>query len=162
MVSRILCAVLVLLMAGCTTVSPEQRAQACGGTDWVRFGVNDGKLGVPIGARASLFEECAGVGKPVDQTAYRAGRAEGLVDYCTVETGYRVGYSGRRYYRVCPPALEADFLQGFGRGRSEAPRYAAYPSIGVGIGVGVGRYRYRHPGPYTPPYWCGFWFPGCR
>lgn len=160
MVSRFLPAILLpAILAGCVSQTPEQRASACRNTDWQRFGVNDGKLGVPVSNRAILFDDCARVGQPADQEAYRAGRAEGLAQYCTVENGYRVGYEGRRYHRVCPPEIEPDFLQGFGRGRNEMPRYAVYPRFGIGIGVG--RYWGRHPGPHTPPYWCGYWFPGC-
>lgn len=159
MISRLLPCLILLLLAACVSMTPEQRANACRSTDWQRFGLNDGKLGVPASARATAFDDCAAAGRPADREAYRSGRAQGLAQYCTVENGYRAGRAGRRYHRVCPPDVEPDFLQGFDRGRKEAPRYAVYPRFGIGIGVG--RYWGRQPGPYTPPYWCGFWFPNC-
>jgi hypothetical protein len=148
----------VALLAGCATMSPEQRAAACNAQDWQRYGLNDGKLGVPVSARLDEFQNCAEVGVPADVTAYEAGRKEGLVTYCTAENGFKVGYEGRRYANVCPPELEPDFLQGFKRGRNERPAYSIYPRIGVGVGYG-----YYYPGWYYPypPYWCGYWSPHC-
>lgn len=167
--------VAALLVSGCATVSPEQQANVCQSTDWQRYGVNDGRLGVPVEERRETFTACAEVGHPADMLAYETGRAQGLLSYCTAENGFKVGYEGRRYDRVCPPELEQDFVQGYNRGRRERPAYAVYPRIGVGIGssgrvrtgigvgVGLGGYwGHHHPDYYTPPYWCGFWFPGCR
>ena len=171
MLSRLLVVLYALLLTACATVSPAERAKSCSTTDWTRYGINDGKLGVPASARNGLFENCAEVGQPVDLAAYQAGRDKGLNDYCTAENGYRVGYEGRRYAKVCPPTTEPDFLQGFRRGRRERPAYLLYPRIGIGIGsggvrtgvgIGVGTFWGNHPGPHTPPYWCGYWFPNCR
>ena len=135
------------LMA-CTTISPEQRAEACASTDWERYGVNDGTLGVTTASRADEFQDCAAVGQPVDLAAYQAGRSEGLAKYCTAENGYQVGYNGRKYRNVCPPTLESDFLQGYEQGRKERPALALHPNFGIvigsggsvrtGIGIGIG------------------------
>jgi hypothetical protein len=154
------------LVAGCSTLSVEERTALCANSDWYRFGANDGRLGVPGPDRADTIADCAELGHPVDVAAYQRGRAEGLKEYCTVERGYAVGLSGRRYEHVCPPELEPDFLQGYAKGRDDRPGYAVYPSIGigvgsggwdgggVGIGVGIGGYHgfyddcyYRDPFP---------------
>lgn len=155
----------LLALAGCATMSVEERTALCVNSDWHRFGVNDGRLGVPASDRADTFADCAELGHPVDVAAYQGGRAEGLREYCTVETGYEVGYSGRRYEDVCPPELEPDFLQGYAEGRDDRPSYGIYPGIGIGIGsggvrtgvgvgIGIGGYRgfyddcyYRDPFP---------------
>ena len=130
-----------ILLSACATLQPEKVAEQCAATDWKRYGLNDGKLGVATETRASEFEDCATVGQPVNLAAYQAGRSEGLISYCTTENGYQVGYDGRRYDYVCPPTLEPDFLQGFDRGRKERPAVALYPRIGIGIGSGGGRIR---------------------
>lgn len=162
-----------LILSACTTLSPQERADACSRTDWRTYGENDGKLGVPTSARTEAFEDCAEVGQPVNLASYQAGRAAGLAEYCTATNGFRVGYEGLRYYNVCPPALEADFRQGYERGRRERPAIALYPSVGIGIGsgggvsggigigigsfsLGAGHYwhgRHRH----GPRYWPGFY-----
>ena len=160
-------------VAACATVSPEQRAAACAQTDWQRFGENDGRLGVATAERADDFEACAGVGEPADLTAYQTGRTKGLEAYCTAENGYVVGREGRGYDKVCPPATEPDFLQGYDRGRAERPAIALVPGIGIGIGsggvrtrigigIGLGRYhgsrhvfgRYGHPVHCTRSRYC--------
>lgn len=166
------------LLAGCTSVSPEQRAAACAETDWQRYGTNDGRLGVPIEQRGSLFEDCTRVGQPADIMAYEAGHVEGVQQYCTVEEGFEVGRQGRPYHDVCPPELEPDFLQGLAEGRRSHPNVGVYPGLGVGIGPGrvrsgvglglgfggspfYGGCDYRDPfpcgwrrgGPFGHPYW---------
>lgn len=141
---------LTAALSACATLSPEQRLAECNATNWQKFGVNDGRLGVPATDRSGTFSDCAEVGHTVDVAAYQAGRAEGLQVYCTVENGYQVGYEGRRYDNVCPPSSEIDFLQGYNRGREERPAVALSPSIGIGvgsgggvrIGVGVGLFNY--------------------
>lgn len=131
---------LVAVLSACATMSVEERAAVCAGTDWQQFGVNDGTLGVPSTDRSDKFAECSELGRPADLVAYNSGRVEGLASYCTVENGYRVGYEGRDYEQVCPGATEANFLQGFERGRAERPAFALSPRIGIGIGSG-GRTR---------------------
>jgi hypothetical protein len=156
------------LAAGCATLSVEERTALCTDSDWYRFGLNDGTLGVPSVERGEMFAECAEFGHPVDAVAYRTGRAEGLRAYCTVETGYDVGYRGRRYLDVCPPELEPDFLQGYAKGIDDRPGYGIYPGIGigvgsggvrtgVGVGIGIGGYGglYNHCS-YRSPFPCSF------
>ncbi len=154
----------LLGLAGCATMSVEERAAFCTNTDWQRYGVNDGRLGIPSSDRADLISDCAEIGHPLDVTAYQAGRAEGLREYCTVENGYQVGYIGQRYSQVCPPSLEADFLQGYAKGRDDRPGYAIYPNIGigigsggvstgVGIGIGVGGF---YNDCFYDPFYCGW------
>lgn len=127
----------LLGLAGCATVSPAERAAFCQAVDWREYGRNDGLLGVPAAERAELFADCSELGHAPDTQGYAAGRAEGLAEYCTLETGYEVGREGRRYRDVCPPELEIAFLQGYEEGRHERRRdYRHYPRFGFGFGFG--------------------------
>jgi len=139
--------------AACTTLTVEERTAACRATDWANYGQNDGILGVATGNRLKKFAECTEVGYPADIAAYQAGRAAGLKTYCTLENGYEVGYSDRRYRNVCPSELETAFLQGFEQGRKERPvRYSPYFGFGFGyysypyFGYGYRRHGHRHRG----------------
>ena len=127
-----------LLLAGCSGLSASERSAACGTTDWYGYGVTDGRLGVPERDRQDLFANCAEAGLPADLAAYRSGRAVGLAEFCTVQTGYEVGRDGRRYRDVCTGQAEIAFLQGYEQGRKARPRYRTGPSIGLGLGVGSG------------------------
>ncbi len=124
-------------LAGCASVSPEERAAFCRTVDWHEYGRNDGRLGIPSGERADVIAACEKAGLPADLAAYEAGRAEGLAAYCTVENGYEAGRQGRRYRGVCPPEREIGFLQGYEQGRTDRGRaYRAQPRFGFGIGIG--------------------------
>lgn len=126
---------LLVTLTACTTLTVEERSAACRATDWGSYGLNDGLLGVPANDRTKKFADCAELGYSVDVDAYQAGRTEGLLGYCTVKSGYDIGYEGRRYPKVCPPELEPSFRQGYERGLKERPAYF-YPYFGFGIGYG--------------------------
>ena len=145
-------AALLFTLGACTTATVAERTAACQATDWASYGENDGVLGVPAGQRDGRFTDCAELGHPADIAAYQAGRSRGLQTYCTLENGYEVGYSGRRYRNVCPKALEVSFLQGYEQGRRDRP-IAFYPSFGFGYGYG------RHHHPY---FWNRYYFPYYR
>lgn len=148
--------------AGCATLSVEERTAFCTNTDWYRYGVNDGTLGVPSSERGGMIADCAELGRPVDVIAYQAGRAEGLSEYCTVESGYEVGLSGRGYRNVCPPDLQPDFLQGYAQGDDERPDYWLSPGFGIGIGAGaigiggIGIGSFYDDCFYADPFYCGW------
>lgn len=126
---------IAFLLGACATASIEERTAACQATDWTSYGENDGLLGVAPDAREKKFADCAELGFPADIAAYQAGRATGLLQYCTVENGYQVGYDGRPYRDACPPELEVAFMQGYEQGRKDRP-ITIYPSIGFGFGFG--------------------------
>lgn len=143
-----LLALAALGLAGCASVSPAQRASFCQRVDWHDYGRNDGLLGVPVDQRTGLFADCRKLGYPPDMKAYKAGRAEGLKQYCTVESGYDAGRAGRDYHQVCPPQAEIGFLQGYNEGRRDRRQaYPVQPYFGFGLGVGS---FYAEP-----PWWYG-------
>ena len=96
---------LILLLAGCATLSREQCQQG----DWFGIGMTDG-LG---GEQASRLEQhvraCAEYGLPVDRQHYFAGRDQGLREYCRYANAFVTGLAGSRYQHVCPPAIDATF-----------------------------------------------------
>ena len=124
---------IVLLLGACATASVEERTATCQATDWTSYGENDGLLGVAPDARNKKFADCAELGYPADIAAYQAGRASGLLQYCTVQNGYQVGFDGRPYRDACPPELEVAFLQGYEQGQRDRP-VTIYPSFGFGLG----------------------------
>ena len=131
----------LLVLAGCETVPMQERANLCRTVDWFEYGRNDGILGLPLGERSGLFADCRRFGRPPDLTAYQAGRAEGLLKYCTLESGYRAGREGRRYHDVCPPDLEIAFLQGYREGRrAREAQHGPY----LAPGAPLGHYPHRH------------------
>lgn len=123
--------------AGCSE-SVSERSAACGQTDWRQYGQNDGRLGVPSSERQDYFERCRELGVPVDEAAYRQGRAEGLMLYCSVDGGYQAGIEGRRYRQVCSGQGDVAFRQGYEEGRKARRSSWGYPGPRVGVGVGIG------------------------
>lgn len=99
----------VLILGGCASMSEEE----CRIADWYEVGVRDGRDGQTDARLARHAEACARAAISPDAAAWRAGHREGLLSYCTAESGWRAGRDGRSYQSVCDPDSERDFLYGY-------------------------------------------------
>ena len=98
---------MLMLLSGCATLSENE----CRSGDWYGVGLQDGQNGAPLSRLTDHREACAEFGIAIDGDRYRAGRNQGLLDYCTPENGAHVGRSGATYHNVCPAELAAGFLR---------------------------------------------------
>jgi hypothetical protein len=114
MFNRSLSIVVLLLLASCASLSPEQ----CRNADWRQIGYADGASGLPGSRIQDHASACAKAGATPDLEAYLAGRMEGLVSYCQPENGFDVGRRGAADNAGdCPPHVRAAFLQNYRQGR---------------------------------------------
>jgi hypothetical protein len=105
---------LLLLLASCASLSPEQ----CQNADWRQIGYADGANGLPGGRIQDHASACAKIGAKPDMEAYLSGRMEGLVSYCQPENGFDVGRRGAADNAGdCPPHVRGAFLQNYRQGR---------------------------------------------
>ena len=80
-----------LLLAGCTSMTPEQ----CKVADWYQVGLEDGSHGEPPRSQlADYAKDCAEVGVRPDAVRYRAGWEAGIPRFCTPYSGWREGTQG--------------------------------------------------------------------
>jgi hypothetical protein len=103
----------LLGLASCATMSADQ----CLAGDWVGQGYSDGASGMSMSRLADHAEACANHGVTPDAAAYRSGRDQGLVRFCTPANGFRAGRTGSGYAGVCPAYLEADFTPAYRDGQ---------------------------------------------
>lgn len=104
-----------LFLAGCSTTTLNK--DECRTVDWRTVGYEDGvagRSGERIGAHRKA---CAEYGISPDLEAYRAGRADGLREFCQPYNGYRAGVNGTPYYDSCPADLAAAFVEAYDSGR---------------------------------------------
>jgi hypothetical protein len=101
-------------LGSCATMSEEQ----CLAGDWVGQGFSDGSAGYAMSRLGEHAEACAKHGVVPDDAAYRAGWSDGVLRYCTVPNGFRVGAEGGGYAGVCPAGVERDFLIAYEDGRA--------------------------------------------
>lgn len=107
-------ALAALLVAGCSTTMDKDE---CRTVDWRTVGYEDGVAG-RSGEQIGLHRKaCAEYGVTPNLDAYRAGRAEGLREYCQPHNGYRAGATGATYYDVCPADLAPAFITAYDSGR---------------------------------------------
>lgn len=112
--SRQLAVVLLgLLVSGCASMDEDE----CRVADWRAIGYEDGVRGVAASQIGERREACAEHGITPDFAAYKQGRGEGLREYCTPASGYRLGRKGQSVNAVCPSELQADFRDAFRSGR---------------------------------------------
>lgn len=102
----------LLIQSGCATLSKEE----CFRADWYRIGHGDGARGYPGERIEDHRKACGEFGISPNPGAYRQGRADGLMHYCTPSSGYEQGKAGASYHYVCPRELESGFMRGFRAG----------------------------------------------
>jgi hypothetical protein len=102
-----------VLSQGCATLDKDE----CMLADWRLIGYQDGVDGKSAARVGEYREDCAKHAIVPDLDAYRAGRQQGLQQYCTASNGYRLGNAGRGFSAVCPTPLEGGFRDGYNAGR---------------------------------------------
>jgi hypothetical protein len=105
--------VTLALLQGCATLDKDE----CKLADWRLIGYQDGVAGKSAAVIGEYREDCAKHAVVPDLDAYRAGRREGLQQYCKADNGYRLGNAGRGYATVCPTGLEYGFREAYDAGR---------------------------------------------
>jgi hypothetical protein len=111
-----LLAIGTLLLAACSTTTLDK--DECLAVDWRTIGYEDGVAG-RSGERIGLHRRaCAEHGVTPDLEAYRAGRAEGMREFCQPHNGYRAGVNGVVYYDSCPEDLAPTFVAAYDSGRA--------------------------------------------
>ena len=108
----ILLASILLVIAGCATVSKED----CLLTDWYEIGRLDGRQGKPRTTFQGRAKACLEHGINADRGAYYKGHDLGLKYYCTEQKGFELGQQGLAYNSVCPINLEKGFRAGYDKG----------------------------------------------
>ena len=103
----------VLVACSSSTLSKEE----CRTVDWRTIGYEDGVAGHSGERIGEHRRACAEYGVTPDLNAYRAGREEGLREYCQPHNGYRAGVTGAPYYDSCPPELAPAFVTAYQSGR---------------------------------------------
>jgi hypothetical protein len=99
-------------LAGCASMSKQE----CQNVDWRTVGYEDGAAGRSGEAIGHHRKACAAAGVVPNLEAYRAGRSEGLREYCQPQNGYRVGHSGASYGGSCPSDLAPEFSHAYAAG----------------------------------------------
>ncbi|MEL7490801.1 MAG: DUF2799 domain-containing protein [Pseudomonadota bacterium] len=103
-----------LALSACTTGMSEDE---CLTADWRALGERDGGFGEAITKFDERAERCAKFAVAADQSAYADGREEGLLRYCTPDSGYEEGRAGRPYRGVCPAESERAFVEEYEIGK---------------------------------------------
>lgn len=106
-------AICLFAVPGCATMSESD----CRFADWHGLGLDDARQGRAADYFADRAEACREHGLGADGDAYRAGWQRGLMQFCTVDSGFRHGLDGHDYRDTCPPRDERDFLGGYRLGR---------------------------------------------
>ena len=104
-----LLAVCVLVLTGCASMSKNE----CRAVDWRTIGYEDGVAGYSGERIAQHRKACAKHGVAPDLDAYRAGREQGLSEFCQPHNGFLFGSRGGTYQGVCPAELAPGFVDAY-------------------------------------------------
>ncbi|MCH8529796.1 MAG: DUF2799 domain-containing protein [Saccharospirillum sp.] len=106
-------ALVAVLLAGCASMSKDE----CLTADWYAIGYEDGANGQPTTRIGSHREACAKHGVTPNLRDYQDGHDEGIIHFCTAQSGFTRARSGYQYTGICPPSLEPEFMDGYTAGR---------------------------------------------
>jgi len=99
-------------LSGCASMSGDE----CATSDWQMIGFEDGSRGYGAERLGEHRKACAKYGVTPDLQAYRAGREEGLQNFCQPARGFNLGTRGGRYNGVCSAEMEGDFVDAYRAG----------------------------------------------
>ncbi len=99
-------------LSGCASMSGDE----CLTSDWQLIGFEDGSRGYGSERLGEHRKACAKHGVTPDLQAYRAGREEGLKDFCQPARGFNLGTRGGHYNGICSAELEGDFIDAYRAG----------------------------------------------
>ncbi len=102
-----------LALGGCASMNRSE----CLAVDWKTVGYEDGVAGRSGDRIAGHRRACAKYGVTPDLDAYRAGRDQGLREFCQPQNGYQLGARGGNYGGVCPAELAGGFVRAYESGR---------------------------------------------
>lgn len=104
----------ILLLSGCASMSENQ----CRVADWRQVGFVDGSRGQPAAYIDEHAKSCAKIGIRPDLDMYLRGRADGLLNFCQPENGFRQGHVGAPDRSGdCAPHLVQAFRFEYAQGR---------------------------------------------
>lgn len=101
------------LLAACASLTQAE----CRAGNWYEIGLEDGANGRLPSYIEAHAKSCADLGIRPDPKPWEQGRQAGLKQYCTPQTAYSVGRSGRSLSPVCPDANVAALQRANARGR---------------------------------------------
>lgn len=105
---------LLALSAGCATLNEKE----CRSVDWREQGRADGADGLESTRLGDHSQACGRYGIVPDGAAYRAGREEGLQQYCTPANALQQGLKGAPYRQVCAGDAGQQFALVYARGKA--------------------------------------------
>jgi hypothetical protein len=103
----------LLILGGCASMSADE----CMMSDWHAVGFEDGSRGYTADRLGERRKACAKHGIATDFSAYRAGHAEGLRDFCQPSRGFDLGASGGQYHGLCAADQEPHFVDAWRSGK---------------------------------------------
>jgi len=97
MAYRFLLLLLIVLVAGCTSLSQDECLQA----NWQQLGYNHGMQGYSLEQGQEIIASCREFGVTPQLNEYQASYQQGLAVYCEPENGFTLGLRGEAYNSVC-------------------------------------------------------------
>ena len=136
-------AAVLLALLGCATtkgLTPQQ----CQANNWQQLGYVDGSNGRSGNYFGHYTNSCANVvGATPNRILWEQGRQQGLKNYCTELTAYKVGREGYDWQPVCPLEGIAKLEEAYSQGRYYYIRQRDLNYLRSPYPFGYGPFGYR-------------------
>lgn len=105
----------LVTLVGCNTTT--QTTLSCGQfDDWRQAGYNFAVAGKTVRSHENYIERCKLNFNEQAKENYLSGYEQGLGEFCTFETGHKLGIKGEEDPNVCPYEIRAEYEKGYKKG----------------------------------------------
>lgn len=110
-------AIFVLVLSACGS-TPSVTENQCRAGDWQTIGYRDGAAGMSSTRLLAHQEACGVIHIVPNRSGYLAGWNNGLVEYCTAESGFHLGQRGGNFNTICNSLYPEPFSSAYKDGRT--------------------------------------------
>lgn len=116
MLNKMMFVIMGVVLLGCTNVEKSSNVNCDG--DWKQIGLETAQAGKSV---RTLDEYIAVCGKKAEsgKSAYLDGYAREIINYCSRDNGFSIGFKNLKMPEVCPYELRPEFVKGYELGQNE-------------------------------------------
>ena len=101
-----------LILSGCNNTKTFITSERCQSEDWKTLGYQSALAGKNIRVFDKVKEVCGQQQAAQAQPIFVDGYSNGLIEYCTFDTGFAIGEKGLPPESICPLEMRKEFLAG--------------------------------------------------
>lgn len=110
---------LIILLSACSSTSEQSRISCTKANNWQDVGYVYGSEGKPVRSHEAIIESCNLTFSDNDKESYLTGYEQGISEFCSFDSGRKLGVKGLEDPFTCPYEIRKEFVRGYKEGLLE-------------------------------------------